>query len=161
MNTKDPHSAGPAQSVGITRHSPERVGVRSVVTRDQLIIREWASQHGAQPATGEATASGPATIVATDGGVGIRFNFPGFAPFRPIGWEEWFAHFDKHQLQFVFEEQDTSQVAARAHQIFESHGDDGGDERDDWFKAERDLRQQAGGGSPSVRYRFAKAATNE
>jgi hypothetical protein len=38
-----------------------------------------------------------------DGGVGIRFNFPGFGPFRPITWEEWFENFDRHKLTLVYE----------------------------------------------------------
>jgi hypothetical protein len=53
-----------------------------VATDDQQLIREWAEQHNAEPATGEATQSGPATIDVQDGGVGIRFNFPAVGRFR-------------------------------------------------------------------------------
>jgi hypothetical protein len=34
---------------------------------------------------------------------GVRFNFPGLAPCRPISWDEWLANFDPHQCAFVSE----------------------------------------------------------
>ena len=74
-----------------------------VATDDPQLIREWAQQHSAEPATGEATPSGPATVNVQDGGVGIRFNFPGAARFRPISWEEWFENFAQYELLFVYE----------------------------------------------------------
>jgi hypothetical protein len=73
-------------------------------TRDHGVIRQWASRRRAEPATGEATASGPATVAIADTGAGIRFNFPGLGPFRPISWDEWFGNFDQHQLAFVYED---------------------------------------------------------
>jgi hypothetical protein len=76
-----------------------------VATRDHDVIRRWAAQRKAEPATGEATASGPATADINDGGGGVRFNFPGFARLRPITWEEWFDNFEHHQLTFVYESQ--------------------------------------------------------
>ena len=51
----------------------------------------------------EATASEPAGRDVNDMGAGIRFNFPGFAAFRPILWDEWFENFDRNDLLFVFE----------------------------------------------------------
>lgn len=74
-----------------------------VATDDRELIRAWASRHNAEPATGEATASGPATIDVRDGGAGIRFNFPAAARFRPISWDEWFQNFDQYALLFVYE----------------------------------------------------------
>jgi hypothetical protein len=74
-----------------------------VVTRDHETIRRWAAKHAAEPATGEATESGPATIDVNDGGAGVRFNFPGTGQFRPISWEEWFTNFDHHVCAFVYE----------------------------------------------------------
>ncbi|HSL20667.1 MAG TPA: hypothetical protein VK886_03965 [Vicinamibacterales bacterium] len=73
-------------------------------TEDHELIREWAARHAAEPATGEATASGPATVNVQDGGAGIRFNFPAASPFRPIDWDEWFENFARHDLIFVYEE---------------------------------------------------------
>ena len=76
----------------------------TVLTRDHAVIQEWATVHDAEPATGEATATGPATIDVNDGGSGIRFNFPGAGLLRPIGWEEWFANFDRNELVFIYQE---------------------------------------------------------
>jgi hypothetical protein len=75
-----------------------------LATRDHDVIRHWAGNRRAEPATGEATASGPATIDVKDGGAGIRFNFPSVSRFRPITWEEWFDNFDRHELIFVYDE---------------------------------------------------------
>jgi hypothetical protein len=74
-----------------------------VATRDHALIRRWAAQHQAEPATGEATNTGPATVDINDGGAGIRFNFPGSGAYRPITWEEWFQNFEQHGLTFVYE----------------------------------------------------------
>ena len=74
-----------------------------VFTRDHDVIREWAEKRQAVPATGEATASGPATVDVNDGGAGVRFNFPGTGSYRPISWEEWFGNFDTHECAFVFD----------------------------------------------------------
>ena len=134
-------------------------GVRTQSTRDHASIRRWAALHQAEPATGEATASGPATVAVNDGGAGIRFNFPGNARFRPIGWEEWLAHFDLHQFLFVYEEQDPDQIARRAHELFDTRGGQDGCDREDWLQAEQELRRERGGGSPSVRYHIVKNAT--
>jgi len=76
----------------------------TVLTTDNLeLIREWAAKRAAEPATGGATQSGPATIDVRDGDAGIRFNFPGAAQFRPISWEEWSDNFRRHNLMFVYE----------------------------------------------------------
>jgi hypothetical protein len=75
----------------------------AVFTREHDVIRQWAEARHAEPATGEATPSGPHTVHVNDGGAGIRFNFPGAAAFRPISWEEWFQYFDQHHCVFVFD----------------------------------------------------------
>lgn len=75
-----------------------------VVTDDHEVIRKWAHEHSAEPATGEATGSGPATAMhVRDGGAGIRFNYPGLGSFRPISWDEWFDNFHQFDLMFVYE----------------------------------------------------------
>ena len=74
-----------------------------VATRDHEVIRRWAAKRHAEPATGEATSSGPATVNVNDGGAGVRFNFPGTGHYRPISWEEWFGNFDRHLCAFVYE----------------------------------------------------------
>ncbi len=74
-----------------------------VATQDRELIRRWAQRRGAEPATGEASVSGPATVDVRDGDAGIRFNFPGVGRYRPITWDEWFDHFSHHELIFVYE----------------------------------------------------------
>jgi len=122
----------------------------SMATRDHDVIRAWATRHGAAPATGEATSSGPATINVNDGGVGIRFNFPGFGRFRPISWSEWLEHFDRNRLTFVYQQE----VADRAYALWQSRGGDHGLDRQDWFDAEQQLRQISDG--TSGRYWFVQ-----
>ncbi len=125
-------------------------GVRAVTTQNHEVIRAWAVRHQAEPATGEATASGPATTHVSDGGTGLRFNFPGFARFRPITWDEWLAHFDEHGLAFIYEED----VSDRAYALWQERGEEAGHDRDDWFEAERQLSGSTE--RPSGRYRIAK-----
>jgi hypothetical protein len=74
-----------------------------IATDDHELIREWANRHSAEPATGEATASGPATVDVHDNGAGIRFNFPAASRFRTISWDEWFDNLHRHELLFVYE----------------------------------------------------------
>lgn len=157
MEPKDTVRAGRDRLADVAGDLPQdRPGVRTCATCDREEIMRWAAKHGAEPATGEATASGPAVRDINDLGAGIRFNFPGFAPLRPIMWDEWFDNFDRHDLLFVYEEEDTGQVAERAHAHWQARGGDGGQDREDWFQAERELRRNAGGGSPSVRYRLVR-----
>jgi hypothetical protein len=129
--------------------SHERREIRALMTRDHEVIRQWAERHKAEPATGEATSSGPATVNVNDGGAGVRFNFPSAARFRPISWDEWFANFDAHRLTFVYEEE----VGDRAYEFFQARGGEHGWDRQDWFEAERQLQKP---GVPSARYRLVK-----
>lgn len=84
-------------------HSSEEPTVAVLATNDHELIRQWAARHNAEPATGEATTSGPATVDVRDGGTGIRFNFPAAARFRPISWDEWFQNFERYDLMFVYD----------------------------------------------------------
>ena len=138
-----------SQRVGLQR---ETSGPRAIATRDHDVIRRWAERRKAEPATGEATASGPATIVVNDGGAGIRFNFPGVQRFRHIKWDEWFDHFERHDLLFVYEED----VADRAYALWQARGGEHGHDREDWSDAERQLRGPKG--TAHGRYRFVKRA---
>ena len=74
-----------------------------VATQDPELIRRWAHRRGAEPATGEASRSGPAIVDVRDGDAGIRFNFPAAGRYRPITWDEWLDHFSRHELIFVYE----------------------------------------------------------
>jgi hypothetical protein len=126
-------------------------GPRAIATCDHEQIRRWAARQHAEPATGEATVSGPATVDVHDHGAGIRFNFPGFGRFRPITWEEWFDDFDRHQLTFVYEEE----IADRAYAIWQARGGGHGHNDHDWFEAKRQLASP--GGRPMDGYRLMSA----
>jgi hypothetical protein len=93
-------------------------------------------------------------------GAGIRFNFPGFAPFRPILWDEWFENFDRNDLLFVFEEEDTVQIAERAYAHWQARGGASGFDRDDWYEAKREIQGGAAGGAPDARYWIVKNASH-
>ena len=88
-----------------------------VFTREHDVICQWAETRHAEPATGEATSSGPQTVHVNDGGAGVRFNFPGAAAFRPISWEEWLTNFDVHQCAFVYEDDDASRPPSNRYHI--------------------------------------------
>jgi hypothetical protein len=90
-----------------------------------------------------------------DGGAGVRFNFPGWAPFRPITWDEWLEHFRAHDLAFVYDVEDEGQVRTRAHEKWVARGREAGNDWDDWFGAERELDVNASG-RPATRYRLVK-----
>ena len=88
----------------VTRETRPEEGATVISTRDHELVREWARAVSAEPATGEETPSGPSTAKkVADGGTGLRFNFPGFSPFREISWDEWFDHFNSHDLTFVYD----------------------------------------------------------
>jgi hypothetical protein len=115
--------------------SPTEVSrVGAVPTTDHAVIRAWAERHGAEPAMADPDGAVPAMHV-NDGGPAIRFNFPGASRFRPIGWEEWLARFDRERLTFVYEEEPSD----RAHAIWLQKGGGDGHDMDDWLEAERQL----------------------
>jgi hypothetical protein len=94
----------------VTRDEPAAEGAVVLATRDHAVIQEWAALVDAEPATGESTSSGPASAMkVSDGGTGLRFNFPGLARFRTIQWTEWLDHFNRHDLTFVYENQRAGQ----------------------------------------------------
>ena len=88
-----------------------------VATIDHELIRRWASARRAEPATGEATESGPATVSVNDEGTGLRFNFPGIGRFRPINWAEWFRDFDGYSLAFVFDRDEPGRTSSNRYRL--------------------------------------------
>jgi hypothetical protein len=88
-----------------------------VATKDAELIRRWAQRRSAEPATGEASSSGPATVDVTDGDAGIRFNFPGVGRYRPISWDEWLDHFSRHELIFVYERDASGQTPSSRYRL--------------------------------------------
>jgi hypothetical protein len=139
------------EGLSVTWANASGAGPRAIATRDHEVICQWAARHHAEPATGEATASGPATVQLNDDGAGIRFNFPGAGRFRPITWDEWFENFERCQLTFVYEED----IADRAYALWQARGGAHGHDRDDWLEAERQLSGPAM--RPMGRYRFTRA----
>jgi len=77
----------------------ERPG-QTLATRNHEVIRAWAEQRGAVPATVPGTEH--------DGRPGVlRFDFPNFGGgrLRQVDWDEWFETFDARNLVFLFQEQ--------------------------------------------------------
>jgi hypothetical protein len=72
---------------------------QSLATRSHEVIRRWAEERGAKPAT---TASVPESERPRV----LRFDFPGFGGegLREIRWDDWFSVFDERQLVFLFQE---------------------------------------------------------
>jgi hypothetical protein len=69
------------------------------VTRNHDVIRRWAEERGAQPATVPGTEH--------DGHLGVlRFDFPGYGgqDLRHVSWDEWFETFDARGLNFIYQE---------------------------------------------------------
>jgi hypothetical protein len=134
--------------------------IRMVATRDHDIIRRWADRFGAEPATGEASGSGPATVHVEDSGSGLRFNFPGAGRFRPVSWTEWFTHFDQRRLLFLFEDAGDN-VASRAYELWQRRGGTDGHDLRDWFDAESELRVDRGNPWNDSRYRVIRGTDIE
>lgn len=77
---------------------PERDG-RSLVTANHDVIRQWAEERGATPATVPGTEH--------DGHLGVlRFDFPGYGgdTLEHVSWDEWFRAFDERNLNFLYQE---------------------------------------------------------
>lgn len=71
----------------------------TLATRSHDVIRHWAEERDARPATVEGTEH------HGDPGV-LRFDFGGRegSKLKHIDWDQWFAPFDKRDLVFVFQE---------------------------------------------------------
>lgn len=68
-------------------------------TRDHDVIRSWAIDRGAKPATVPGTER--------EGRLGVlRLDFPGYAGgnLAEVSWDEWFDTFDRQNLEFVYQE---------------------------------------------------------
>jgi hypothetical protein len=102
---------------GVRADTPANSSGQVVFTRDHDVIKRWATKRQAAPATGQATASGPATVNVQDGGAGIRFNFPGASPYRPIAWDEWLDNFDRHDCAFVYDNDSDSGSPSNRYRI--------------------------------------------
>ena len=98
-----------SQEITSTQDQPERPG-RSLVTTDHGVIRQWAQQRDAVPATVEGTEHGDRLGV-------LRFDFRADGPdrdpgddagssrLREVSWHDWFATFDERRLNFLYQEE--------------------------------------------------------
>lgn len=111
-NQQSPHDEPQTRNLRPIEN-PFRGAARVVFTRDHEVIKRWAASRQAEPATGQASESGPATFKVNDGGAGIRFNFPGAGVFRPISWDEWLGNFDHHECAFVYDDEATRPPSSR------------------------------------------------
>lgn len=78
-----------------------------MTTTDHAVIRKWAEQRGAKPASVKGTGG-------DDVGV-LRLMFPGYSAergqsLREISWDEFFRKFDQNFLAFIYQEKTRSGV---------------------------------------------------
>ncbi len=87
-----------AKWIGSTDEHQDHKG-QSLATRSHDVIRHWAEERGAVPATVPGTEH--------DEHLGVlRFNFPGYGGDRlqEVSWDQWFKTFDDRQLVFLYQE---------------------------------------------------------
>lgn len=88
-----------AQEITSPEDEPERAG-RSLVTTNHEVIKKWAEERGAVPATVQGSEHA--------GHLGVlRFDFPpgDSDRLRQVSWDEWFATFDERRLNFIYQEE--------------------------------------------------------
>lgn len=71
----------------------------SLITTDHEVIKQWAAERDASPATVPGTEHGNRKGV-------LRFDFPGYGgqDLEHISWDEWFKTFDERKLNFIYQE---------------------------------------------------------
>ena len=72
---------------------------QTLATRSHQVIRRWAEEREAQPATVAGTGPGDRPGV-------LRFNFPGYGggKLQDVSWDDWFRTFDERNLVLLFQE---------------------------------------------------------
>jgi len=72
---------------------------QTLATQNHDVIKHWAEERGATPATVPGTEHG------NDLGV-LRFNFPGYGgkDLQEVSWDKWFQTFDDRKLVFLFQQ---------------------------------------------------------
>ncbi|TQS30428.1 hypothetical protein [Microbispora sp. KK1-11] len=86
------------QEISSAQEHEERPG-RSLITTDHEVIRHWAEERDARPATVPGTEH--------EGRPGVlRFDFPGYGggDLQEISWDEWFTTFEERKLNFIYQE---------------------------------------------------------
>jgi hypothetical protein len=87
-----------AKWISSTEEHADRKG-QSLATRNHDVIRAWAEERNAVPATVDSARSNGDIRV-------LRFDFPGYGgqSLRKVEWDGWFRTFDDRNLVFVFQE---------------------------------------------------------
>jgi hypothetical protein len=72
---------------------------QSLATRNPEVIRRWAEERNATPATATRGTDGRPRV--------LRFDFQGYggANLEKIAWDEWLGTFQERNLVFLFQEQ--------------------------------------------------------
>ncbi|MBX6341750.1 MAG: hypothetical protein IRY97_04775 [Thermomicrobiaceae bacterium] len=72
---------------------------QTLATRSHEVIKRWAEERNATPATVPGTEHGNRPGV-------LRFDFPGYGgqELQHISWDDWFTTFDERNLVFLFQE---------------------------------------------------------
>ncbi|MFF4776728.1 hypothetical protein ACFY05_28095 [Microtetraspora fusca] len=86
------------QEISSVDEHEEREG-RSLITTNHDVIKRWAEERNARPATVPGTEH--------EGRPGVlRFDFPGYGggDLQEISWDEWFTTFDVRELNFIYQE---------------------------------------------------------
>lgn len=79
-------------------HEHEDYSGQTLLTRDHDVIRGWAEDRSATPATVPGTEHGDHLGV-------LRFDFPDYGgDLQHVTWEAWFDTFDQRSLHFVYQE---------------------------------------------------------
>jgi catechol 2,3-dioxygenase-like lactoylglutathione lyase family enzyme len=93
---------------------------QTLVTRNHDVIRRWAEERGATPATvpGSEHEGHPGVL---------RFDFPGYGGegLQPISWEDWFRAFDERGLRFLFQEHKKDGAQSNFFQLENPEREDG------------------------------------
>ena len=74
----------------------------SRISSDHAVIRKWAEERGAKPASVKGTGGNEIGV--------IRLMFPGFGAGRSqslkeISWEDFFKRFDENNLAFIYQDE--------------------------------------------------------
>jgi hypothetical protein len=70
---------------------------QTLATRNHDVIRQWAAERNARPATVPGGDPKKPRV--------LRFDFPGYAEgLVPVDWNDWFRVFDERQLVFIYQE---------------------------------------------------------
>jgi hypothetical protein len=109
-----------SQEISSPDEHEEREG-RSLVTQDHDVIRQWAEQRDAVPATIAGTEH--------DGHLGVlRFDFGGDSEndrLQHVSWDEWFRTFDERELRFIFQEHRSDGSESNFFRLDNPHREDG------------------------------------